>query len=169
MLTFEVLNPAEGKIAACRGTGCSFTCCNFQRGNFIALYPGELEAARASGLNVGHLAIEGEIESGQRVRCVAGDTSTCDNGYKPLDCASYPFFPSVVSESGAVISVVKGQKCPLLPTQISAHRRWVERIWAELISAVPGVRKWLSQVQLVGYIEVTEESAPLRSLGSGGA
>jgi hypothetical protein len=101
MPRLEVRNPTEGKIASCP------VCCDFQRGNFIVLYPGELDMAKAAGYSLDHLFIDSDLFGGQRARCVAHDTSTCDNGYKPLDCASYPFFSYSVSGAGRVTAFMK--------------------------------------------------------------
>jgi len=97
-------------------------CCQFDEGNYIVTYPGELDAAEESGKSIQHLDIVGSYHGGYKVVCRAKDTSICDGGYKPLDCKSYPFFPTV-SEAG----------------------------WRKLAEQHPLIVDWLEKVRLVGY------------------
>jgi hypothetical protein len=140
---------SDGTIALCPHEGCAFTCCQFQQGNYIVLYPGELEAAIASGSSVGHLRITSPYNGGFKAICEARETATCDQGYKPLDCKSYPYFPVV--KNGQVQAGLKGKKCPLTPNQIQGHSQFVERQWLSIVREKPEVMDWLAAVQLVGY------------------
>jgi hypothetical protein len=143
---------SDGKISLCPHQGCGFTCCEFQQGNYIVLYPGEREAAIAGGLSVGHLDITAPYHGGFKAICTARETATCDNGYKPLDCKSYPYFPLI--QGGTIRAGLKGKKCPLTPTLIPGHAAFVERAWSNLAIDSPGVTSWLSKVELVGYEDI---------------
>lgn len=116
----------EGKIPLCPHNGCGFRCCEFNQGNYIVLYPGELEAAQISGRSLTHLNVfDSDYFGGARATCHASDTSTCDNGYKPLDCATYPFFPVIGIKGEETMSLLKGSKCPIEASEIPYHKVWV--------------------------------------------
>jgi hypothetical protein len=145
----SVADQEKGKVSACPHQGCAFKCCQFQQGNFIVLYPGELEAAIASNLSVAHLQITGEYNGGYKTVCVAKQTATCDGGYKPLDCKSYPYFP-VVKDHEITVGL-KGEKCPLTPDLMPGHERFVEYEWQRIARNTPNLITWLEKVELVGY------------------
>jgi len=150
-----MMEEKEGLIGLCPHQGCGFTCCEFNQGNYIVLYPGELEATDAASLE--HLEIiDDDYYGGARAICHAKDTGTCDCGYKPLDCATYPFFPAVGAKGGAMTGLLKGSKCPLQVAQITDHGRWVRQVWQELMTDQPEVAEWLYHVKLVGYEHVDE-------------
>ena len=90
--------------------------------------------------------------------CTAKDTASCDNGYKPLDCQSYPFFPTIaLAEDGYKLEAgLKGAKCPLLVAQVKEHAAWVIDEWNAEIHDNPSIARWLVKVSLVGYEQVTE-------------
>jgi hypothetical protein len=148
----------DGIIPDCSTSGCwkklgERRCCDFQQGNYIVLYPGELDRARAEGRSTAHLeVIEADYHGGQKVTCSATNTATCDNGFKPLDCQSYPFFPAHPGR-GDVDLLVKGTKCPLQVEHLANHAATVQEAWGELIDIDPAVREWLNKVELVGYSE----------------
>ena len=117
------------------------------------VYPGELDRARAEGLSTEHLIIiDGDYHGGQKVACSASNTASCDNGYKPLDCQSYPFFPAP-PRHGDVDLLVKGEKCPLQVEHLAAHAATVQDAWNDLIELDPTIREWLNRVELIGYTE----------------
>jgi hypothetical protein len=148
----------NGIISGCSTSGCWETlgttrCCQFQQGNYIVLYPGELEAAWAAGQSTAHLKIiDGDYHGGQKAVCNAKCTASCDGGFKPLDCASYPFFPAPPS-GGEVGLLLKGQKCPLVAEHHQEHAAAVKAAWNLLIRDNPAVGPWLDKVRLVGYTE----------------
>lgn len=146
---------ASGKIAGCATSGCGFACCDFQQGNFIVLPPGELEEAKARGQSLGHLELSPLPYGGWRAVCHASDTASCDQGYKPMDCRSYPFFPTV-DESGRLSIGLKGAKCPLEIAKIESHRLWVAQLWRQWIQRSPVIARWLSKVRLIGYEPVSK-------------
>ncbi|MCA9240990.1 MAG: hypothetical protein KDA37_12355 [Planctomycetales bacterium] len=141
---------ALGVIPDCATAGCGRTCCEFAEGNYIALYPGEVEAASKSGQSLSHLELAPLPMGGHRAVCRATDKANCDRGYKPLDCASYPLFPTLDS-SGALDATLKGAKCPLLAAALEPHRAWVVRYWNEVCQRFPAAQRWLAEVSLVGY------------------
>jgi hypothetical protein len=142
---------SDGRISACHSSSCAYRCCQFQQSNYIVLYPGEYESAKRQGESMAHLQIiEDDDHGGKRAVCKAGDTSNCDNGYKPLDCKSYPLFP-LIDPSGNIRSLVKGTKCPLLEQHLIEHTRWVEETWKHLLARSSKIRKWLRSVRLIGY------------------
>lgn len=142
----------SGCIPQCETASCGRTCCEFAAGNYIVLYPGELETARENGHSTAHLKLEPAPNGGHRAVCTAGDKATCDSGYKPLDCASYPLFPTIDS-TGNIQAGLKGDKCPLTTTELSKHRLWMIAQWARLLDSVPAIRRWIRSTKLVGYSE----------------
>jgi len=140
-----------GKIPYCLHQDCGFACCDFAADNFIVLYPGELEKAVLAGKSVEHLDYSPDGQGGYRAICQAKNTATCDNGYKPLDCACYPLFPTV-DENGHLRAGLKGGKCPLQLRHLGDHQRWVLRRWQELVDSIPQLTEWIRQTKLVGYL-----------------
>jgi Fe-S-cluster containining protein len=149
-------DPAAGQIALCPKNDCGYRCCEFQQGNYIVLVPGELDEARKHGLSLDHLRITKEERGGHRAICHARDTGTCDGGYKPLDCQSYPFFPTLGPGEDEVSVLLKGRKCPLVVAELGDHEAWVRGVWNRLIAARPQIRSWLRRVVLVGYDPVQD-------------
>jgi hypothetical protein len=141
----------QGEIMSCATAGCGWRCCEFQQGNYIVLYPGELEAARAAGESTAHLEItEADYHGGKKAVCKARDTAHCDGGLKPLDCVSYPFFPAPPGR-GVVDLLIKGRKCPLLPQHLQRHAATIRAAWNALAAGNPRILDWLNKVRLVGY------------------
>lgn len=146
----------NGQIELCPHQGCGFACCSFASENYIVLYPGELEEAQESGQSVGHLEIVSDDLGGHKAICRANETATCDGGYKPLDCKSYPFFPTIDEPSGQVQLGLKGQKCPLQEIHLAGHQKWVLGRWQSLIDSAPRMMDWIRKTRLVGYIRWPE-------------
>ena len=144
-----------GTIGLCPHQGCNHTCCDFANGNYIALYPGELALVHATKQSVTHLDVTPDGAGGHRAICRACDKATCDNGYKPLDCASYPLFPTV-DHQGNIEAAQKGAKCPLRTEDLAEHRSWVIARWSLLQNTVPGLIEWLCGVRLVAYERLPE-------------
>ena len=139
---------SDGLIPTCSTSGCwhklgATRCCDFQQGNFIVLYPGELDAAAAAGQSVAHLKItDADYHGGQKAVCTATCTATCDNGFKPLDCVSYPFFPAP-PQGGEVDLLLKGCKCPLQAAQHQDHADKIRVAWNALMRCDPEIGLWL--------------------------
>jgi len=151
----------NGHIEACPHQNCGFRCCEFQQGNYILLYPGEINNAQSSNKNIGHLEIiDEDYFGGKKVICKASDTSTCDNGYKPVDCASYPFFPYLepqdeIWDQGKFI---RGIKCPLTISHLRKHAQFVHSMWQSIIADQPNVLEWLKKVKMIGYSIVSKDN-----------
>lgn len=143
----------QGSIGLCPHNDCGFICCDFAVGNYIVLYPGELAEAQKQGLSTDHLEISEGHLGGHKAVCVACDTSTCDGGYKPLDCAGYPFFPTI-NDADEVEAGLKGAKCPLQVSQLANHRSWVIQAWSDVAHRIDGMIEWIRQTRLVGYERV---------------
>jgi hypothetical protein len=144
-----------GSISLCPHNDCGFICCDFAAGNFIVLHPGEVEQARQRGESLAHLEISEGHLGGHKAICRARDTGTCDNGYKPLDCACYPFFPTI-GDGDEIEAGIKGAKCPLQVSHLTEHRFWVIRAWNRVAERFDGVVEWIRQTRLVGYERVNE-------------
>ncbi|HXU76607.1 MAG TPA: hypothetical protein VN794_08560 [Methylomirabilota bacterium] len=130
----------------------------------ILLYPGELEEARAQGRSLAHLEIlEGDYHGAPRVRCRAKNTATCDGGYKPLDCVSYPFFPELPENpASAKLTLSKGGGCPIAAHEIPAHASYVTGLWQALMEKKPAVTAW---VRSFGSVETDSfDSEPYESV-----
>jgi hypothetical protein len=161
------VNSGEGLIGSCGTSGCWNTlgesrCCEFQQGNYIVLYPGELEDAHAAGQSTAHLKmIDDDYHGGKKAVCQAKCTATCDGGFKPLDCVSYPFFPAPPG-ADEVDLLIKGKKCPLQAEHLRAHAELVREIWNEAGARNPAITAWLNKVELVGYSEPVHWLAPLQ-------
>jgi DNA-binding XRE family transcriptional regulator len=84
------MNSAEGQITSCATAGCGWRCCEFQQGNYIVLYPGELEAAKSGSQPTAHLRIiDADYHGGKKSVCTAKCTASCDGGLKPLDLGDW--------------------------------------------------------------------------------
>jgi len=138
-----------GTIPLCPHKGCAFKCCDFQQMFHILLYPGEIEEAAAQGRSIAHLKIiDADYRGGVRAKCCAKDTATCDNGYKPLDCVSYPFFPELAAAPGTngaekedpiVVTLAKGSGCPIQGREIPRHERYIRELWQKLVRQNPKI------------------------------
>jgi hypothetical protein len=140
-----------GTLALCPHMKCGYRCCDFKQTGEILLYPGELADAVANGKSLNHLQIiDANYVGGARAKCVARQTATCDAGYKPLDCKSYPLFPRVAaSDAGPqrrALDLTKGLGCPISADLLSAHGQHVRATWAALVDSRRAVEQWLVDV-----------------------
>ena len=147
-----------GTIGLCPHNGCEFVCCDFAAGNYIVLHPGELAEAERQGLSTEHLEISEGHMGGHKAICKAKDTGTCDGGLKPLDCACYPFFPTV-NEANEIEAGIKGAKCPLHVAQLGEHRSWVVEAWSQAFPNDETMLEWIRQTRLIGYERVAQQPA----------
>lgn len=135
----------ELKISSCKDAGCGFKCCHFQQGNYIVLLPNELDNVE---LSTNHLeVIDEDYHGGKKVVCTAKDTSSCDNGYKPIDCGLYPIFPK--GDNGYIV----GSKCPLHRDTLSTHKEKCEEVLKEYKEKHTDIDldNFLKKVEMVGY------------------
>ncbi len=164
---------SKGTIPLCPHKGCGFKCCDFQQTNSIFMYPGEIEQARAQGKSMAHLQVlDSDYHGGVRVRCWAKDTGTCDGGYKPLDCASYPFFPAPARAAnghngGDLVMLTKDPECPIRSFEIPLHQRFVRGLWQRLFERDASALAWARAIPPEDRYEPIEdavrESAEARS------
>lgn len=144
-----------GKIDGCLTAKCGFRCCEFHAGNYIVLYPDELEEARSKGTATEHLIITDEnYNGGKKAVCTAKYGICCDGGLKPFDCISYPFFPVIDEATRQITGRIRGKKCPLRSDQEAEHWVKVRGLWTELVHRKPEVAPWLAKVEMVGYTPV---------------
>ena len=68
---------------------------------------------------------------------------------KPLDCASYPFFPVLPTEGEAIEAMIKGSKCPLPLERLGRHAAWVHTAWQSLVAQNADIKEWLRKVELL--------------------
>lgn len=141
-----------GQIDLCRYQDCQYACCDFASGNFIALYPGELAAAQSSNSSISHLELAEDECGGHKAICRAADKANCDGGYKPLDCRTYPFFPTVEADGELALNL-KGSKCPLEREQLALHYVWALSQWKRVLPSLDDLRSWLriTSSRLIGY------------------
>lgn len=172
-----ILTPAVsfgGRLTGCAELApeCGYHCCH-QRplptavdlvdpSEAILLAPGEVEGATAPA---NHLTISRITAAGGRfARCAQDgfDQSTCSEAtnFKPLDCRSYPFFPSM-SEGRLVL--LKDQRCPLGSAQqqeLDAHYWSVRTAWQQLMTSSAAARNWIQSISLPTYEPYEPRSQP---------
>lgn len=137
----------EGKLKICPFMGCGFKCCDFNVGNYIVMHPGEYESTE---LSTSHLEVlDDDYHGGKKVVCKAKNCADCDNGYKPLDCQTYPLFP-IVKEGKISGAWLKGSKCPLQKEHLPIA--WFNSITDKWNKAA--CNEWIKKVDLVGYEKV---------------
>lgn len=108
----------NGLIEYCAGSGCGWKCCSFGSGGHIVILPRELDGRT----DIGHLkVIDDDYLGGKKVKCIAKDCATCDHGYKPIMCRSYPLW----MRSTAEVKVLRSLKCPLPSSVLSNHKEYV--------------------------------------------
>ncbi|MDR1361027.1 MAG: hypothetical protein LBJ18_01820 [Rickettsiales bacterium] len=131
---------ADGKIDGGRHcAACGYACCKTDRDNFIVLFPWELDAARAAGLDTHHL--QPISENPQFVHCARPCNGA--NDYKPINCAAYPLYP--VKED--LSEWVRGAKsrCPIGDTRLQKHKEIVADGLRKIEQAYPGSIKMLTE------------------------
>ena len=113
------------KIEACSNMSsiCEFKCCNQTHNThsyFVIMYPGEYESSQ---LPKEHIEILDERYGALIGRCLYSiyERKNCNgnNNFKPLDCCSYPFFPSIKNDQ--LILKVDFVRCPLSRENIQTH------------------------------------------------
>ena len=106
----------KGLIKACKNAGCGFKCCSFGSDGHIVILPHEFDGHEKE---ISHLQIiDDDYFGGMKVKCVAKDCKSCDNGYKPIMCRTYPLWVKSVKKQ----FVFRSGKCPLKNEQLDAHK-----------------------------------------------
>ena len=141
---------SNGLIAHCASSGCGFKCCSFGSDGHIVILPGEL----AGRNDIDHLRCIGyNFMGAEKVKCEAKECSTCDGGYKPIMCRSYPLWVKSVGNG----KVMRSQKCPLPSNVLADHREYVLEMFRDYERDVfPALDVFLSKVWVDKY-DVLEE------------
>lgn len=152
---------------------CNYRCCSqslpqdldFCAQNSILLYPGELASAIGRHLYIGHLTITDQSYFGGNLAYCSStnfDQSNCDPfmNFKPLDCISYPFFPSFIGNE--LVLMFDSARCPLKGTMLHLHYIKILRRWYELTSCNIEIINWIKSVELEGYRLITVDDMRMR-------
>ena len=109
----------KGLIRACENSGCGWKCCSFGSDGHIVILPHELDGHQEE---ISHLQIiDDDYFGGKKVKCFARDCKSCDNGYKPIMCRTYPLWVKSVKKG----FVFRSGKCPLKNEQLTKHKAFV--------------------------------------------
>ncbi len=109
----------KGLIRACENSGCGWKCCSFGSDGHIVILPHELDGHERE---VSHLqVIDDDYFGGKKVKCIAKDCKSCDDGYKPIMCQTYPLWVKSVKKK----FVFRSGKCPLKNEQLAKHKDFV--------------------------------------------
>lgn len=109
----------KGLIRACENSGCGWKCCSFGSDGHIVILPHELDGYEKE---ISHLhIIDDNYFGGKKVKCIARDCKSCDNGYKPIMCRTYPLWVKSVKKG----FVFRSGKCPLKNEQLTKHKEFV--------------------------------------------
>lgn len=102
----------KGLIEACKSASCGWKCCTFGSHGHIVILPHEFDGHEQE---TSHLQIiDDDYFGGKKVKCMAKDCKSCDNGYKPIMCRTYPLWVKSVKKG----FVFRSGKCPLKNGQL---------------------------------------------------
>ena len=108
----------KGLIEACKGANCGYKCCSFGSDGHIVILPHEFDGHEKE---ISHLQIiDNDYFGGKKAKCIAKDCKSCDNGYKPVMCRTYPLWVKSVNKG----FVFKSKKCPLSNEQLTDHKEF---------------------------------------------
>lgn len=109
----------KGLIRACENSGCGWKCCSFGSDGHIVILPHELDGHEKE---ISHLQIiDDDYFGGKKVKCISKDCKSCDNGYKPIMCRTYPLWVKSVKKG----FMFRSSKCPLKNEQLTKHKAFV--------------------------------------------
>lgn len=109
----------KGLIRACENSSCGWKCCSFGSDGHIVILLHELDGYEKE---ISHLQIiDDDYFGGKKVKCIAKDCKSCDNGYKPIMCRTYPLWVKSVKKG----LVFRSGKCPLKNEQLAKHKEFV--------------------------------------------
>jgi len=112
----------DGIISNCLEKDCGFVCCDFGEKGHIIILPNELDGINADMMK--HLTTVSENGDGSRfVKCTATDRVSCDNGYKPIQCRTFPLWLRGDS------TFEKSTRCPLTPEESTLHAEMARRLF----------------------------------------
>ena len=106
----------KGLIRACENSGCGWKCCSFGSDGHIVILPHELDGYEKE---ISHLQIiDDDYFGGKKIKCIAKDCKSCDNGYKPIMCRTYPLWVKSVKKG----LVFRSSKCQFKNEQLTKHK-----------------------------------------------
>ena len=121
----------KGLIKACKSANCGWKCCSFGSDGHIVILPHELDGHEQE---ISHLQIiDDDYFGGKKVKCVAKDCKSCDNGYKPIMCRTYPLWVKSVKKR----FVFRSGKCPLKNEQLDSHKGFTLSIFEGYRNSLP--------------------------------
>lgn len=121
----------KGLIKACKSAACGWKCCSFGSDGHIVVLPHELDGHEQE---ISHLQIiDDDYFGGKKVKCVAKDCKSCDNGYKPVMCRTYPLWVKSVKKR----FVFRSGKCPLKNEQLDSHKDFTLSIFEDYRNSLP--------------------------------
>ena len=156
---------AAGKISHCGACieECSYYCCDFDAdansGNFLALYPGEWEAAEAAGWDLSNLEVVAEDADGG-LRCTTKHRRCCQipmseeepargkGFYKSFECQVYPLWPRFHNDD---VRLRVSERCPIdrRGLDLSAQAARVSGLMQE-VATEPRVKRWFQYQHCAG-------------------
>ena len=108
----------NGLIEACKSANCGWKCCSFGSVGHIVILPHEFDGHEQE---ISHLRIiDDDYFGGKKAKCIAKDCKSCDNGYKPVMCRTYPLWVKSVNKG----FVFRSKKCPLSNEQLANHKEF---------------------------------------------
>ena len=135
-----MLKLSNGLINHCVNSGCGWKCCDFGSEGHIIMLPTEYEkAGDVSHINV----IDDDYMGGKKVKCVAKDKKTCDGGYKPIQCRTFPLW--VRSDE----RIEQSTRCPLNSSQTKEH----EAIAIKMVNEFGVSDEFLDKAEVCRYVE----------------
>jgi len=144
----------NGLIKHCKNSGCGWKCCDFGSKGHIVMLPTEYESVN----NVSHLKVINDNDNGgKHVKCIAKDKSNCDNGYKPIQCRTFPLFVSFNKDR---YFAERSMRCPLSSDLLKSHK---EKSWKIINEFSLGknvdFELFFRNVKLNNYLKFTEDRA----------
>lgn len=111
------MSSKDSMLGDCLSTGCGWKCCSYGAQGILML-PKEYEQIKEGKAK--HLEmVDNDYLGGKIVKCIAKDTSNCDNGYKPIQCSAYPFWVRSTDENA---EVENSKRCPMSKKAMSKHK-----------------------------------------------
>lgn len=138
---------------------CHFRCCDqsleknesISPENSILLFPGEYESV-SEKINKNHIEIRANFFGGFLGFCnpnvLNQKACSLNNNFKPLDCSSYPFFPTIVNGNLELTADIK--RCPICLDELVNHYFKIKKLW-ENLSKDKKIREWIKNIKLNGY------------------
>jgi len=98
--------------------------------------------------DVGHInVIDNDYMGGKKVKCVAKDKKTCDGGYKPIQCRTFPLWV----RSGGKIE--QSTRCPLNHSQTKEH----DAVAVKMVNEFDVSDEFLDKSEVCRYVGKAED------------